>query len=357
MVDISSNKYSVLPRYKKVLIITDSTVAGLYLWDLHRELTLRECSVYEVILPSGESSKSLENVQMIYEILSDAAFSRSDYIVALGGGVITDISGFCAATYLRGLNYISIPTTLLAMVDAAHGGKCGVDLKYGKNLVGTFYDPEHIIIDVNFLKTLPKAVFAEGMAEVIKYAFIMDSSLYEMLNEFLVKFSLVNIDIKEDIKNNNYRFDDETLRLTEEIIYRCVEDKNSIVIKDKNDHGIRRILNFGHTFGHAIEAISNYKVSHGYSVAVGMVMITKLSVKSGKTNERVLKSLIKMLKDFELPTDISEIGDFLIMPEEDITDKISNAVIYDKKHDGDELYVVIADSIGSSKIIKYEELK
>lgn len=357
MVDINSDKYSVLPRYKKVLIITDSTVAGLYLWDLHRELTLRECSVYEVILPCGESSKSLENVQMIYEILSDAAFSRSDYIVALGGGVITDISGFCAATYLRGLNYISIPTTLLAMVDAAHGGKCGVDLQCGKNLVGTFYDPEHIIIDVNFLKTLPKAVFAEGMAEVIKYAFIMDSSLYEVLNEYLVKFALVNIDIKDDAVNTNYRFNDETLKLTDEIIKKCIEDKNSIVIKDKNDHGIRRILNFGHTFGHAIEVTGNYKVSHGHSVALGMVMITKLSVKSGKTNEEVLKSLIKMLKDFELPTEIAEISEFSKMSDEDIMDKISNAVIYDKKHDGDELYVVIADSIGSSKIIKYEELK
>lgn len=356
MVDYSNDKYSVLPKGKKVLIITDSTVASLYLWELHRKLSSQNCDTYEVILPAGETSKNLANVQMIYESLSDACFTRTDYIIALGGGVITDIAGFCAATYLRGMKYISIPTTLLAMVDAAHGGKCGVDLECGKNLVGTFYEPEHIICDINFLRTLSKECFIEGMAEVIKYAFIIDKSLYDLLNEFLVKTSLNNMNIASQSGEENGWLNDDTIEMVETIVGKCIDDKKEVVRKDLRDFGTRRILNFGHTYGHALEVMSGYRLSHGYAVSVGMVMITQMAVKRGLCDQSVLDALKKLLESFELPVNRLDIKELAEISEDDFSGKIMEIIGYDKKHDGDDLYVAIVDSIGSSRILKYEEL-
>lgn len=333
MIDYKDSKYDCLPNNSKILIVTDTNVAPLYLNGLHNTIKERGCIAYDVILPAGEGSKTLSNAEEIYEVLAENTFSRSDYVIALGGGMITDISGFCAATYNRGMKYISIPTTLLAMVDAAHGGKCGVDLECGKNLVGAFYEPEQVIIDVDYLDTLNEEYLTDGMAEVIKYAFIMDKSLYEQL-----------LDLDEcDLRN-------------ESVILKCIVDKQSIVMQDKKDFGIRRILNFGHTIGHALEQISGYRISHGRAVAVGMVKICEMAFDKGLCDKSVCDALKSIIGKFNLPTDYSQleaIGDIF---ETELKDKITQAMALDKKHDGEIFNVVVITAIGVAKIISYEEL-
>lgn len=336
MIDYNNSIYSSLPQGLKTLIITDSNVAELYLDGLHNALSERECNVSSMILPAGEESKNLSNVEKIYEELSADKFSRADYIVALGGGVITDISGYAAATYLRGIKFVSIPTSLLAMVDAAHGGKCGVDLKCGKNLVGTFYEPTDVICDYRYLSTLPKAVFTDGMAEVIKYAFIMDEALFDILNDASCLYD--NMDI------------------VGKVVEMCIADKKAVVAKDRYDFGIRRILNFGHTYAHALEQISGYKVGHGFAVSLGMIKITELAVKKGLCSEDVLSNLKKMLISNDLPVDYSRLEVIRDIPKDKLDKLIEEEIKFDKKHDGDVLMVVIVDLVGSAKIIPYGEL-
>ena len=260
----------------RIHIVSDSTVAPLYLQKLEQQFTL---PVTHTIIPAGEEHKRLSTVEGIYHDLLANGMTRKDLIVALGGGVVGDITGFAAATFLRGVSLCQIPTTLLAQVDSSVGGKTGVDMPEGKNLVGAFYQPRLVLIDPSVLTTLPEQTFADGMAEVVKYGYISNRDILDMVSA-------------PDYKQN-----------IESIICECVRIKRDVVTIDEHDTGLRMILNFGHTIGHAAEKLGNYvDLTHGQAVAVGMVAAMRLSAFLG--NEDLTGRLIDILKHIGLPTEL-----------------------------------------------------
>ena len=260
----------------RIHIVSDSTVAPLYLQKLEQQFTL---PVTHTVIPAGEEHKRLATVEGIYHDLLASGMTRKDLIVALGGGVVGDITGFAAATFLRGVSLCQIPTTLLAQVDSSVGGKTGVDMPEGKNLVGAFYQPRLVLIDPSVLTTLPEQTFADGMAEVVKYGYISNRDILDMVSA-------------PDYKQN-----------IESIIYECVKIKRDVVTIDEHDTGLRMILNFGHTIGHAAEKLGNYvDLTHGQAVAVGMVAAMRLSAFLG--NEDLTGRLIEILKHIGLPTEL-----------------------------------------------------
>ena len=260
----------------RIHIVSDSTVAPLYLQKLEQQFTL---PVTHTIIPAGEEHKRLATVEGIYHDLLASGMTRKDLIVALGGGVVGDITGFAAATFLRGVSLCQIPTTLLAQVDSSVGGKTGVDMPEGKNLVGSFYQPRLVLIDPSVLTTLPEQTFADGMAEVVKYGYISNRDILDMVSA-------------PDYKQN-----------IESIICECVKIKRDVVTIDEHDTGLRMILNFGHTIGHAAEKLGNYvDLTHGQAVAVGMVAAMRLSAFLG--NEDLTGRLIEILKHIGLPTEL-----------------------------------------------------
>ena len=250
----------------RICVITDSNVAKLYLETLEEKLSGLDLPIFHHIIPAGEEYKTLETVSQIYDTLVDRQFGRDDMIIALGGGVTGDIAGFAAATFLRGIRYlVQIPTTLLAQVDSSVGGKTGVDLRQGKNLVGAFRQPDLVLIDPDVLDTLPENILLAGMAEVVKYGCIRDPEILEIVSE-------------PDWKK----------RLGE-LIERCVGIKIQVVEADEMEAGLRRILNFGHTVGHGAEKLGNFtELSHGEAVAVGMSAAVKLGENAGITKGRLL---------------------------------------------------------------------
>lgn len=237
---------------------------------------------------AGEAYKTLDTASLLYERLLDAGVDRSSAIVALGGGVVGDLAGFVAATYMRGLPLVQCPTTLLAMVDASVGGKTGVDLPQGKNLVGAFKQPLAVIADVDTLRTLPPAEFAAGMAEVIKHAFLAGGELLALLEE-------------NDLRQEQL-FQDEESRLLEEVVVKAVQVKREVVQNDPYEKGQRALLNLGHTFAHAIERVSDYRVSHGYAVAIGLVCAARLSATAGFCEPSLQQRIERLLERFFLPT-------------------------------------------------------
>ena len=249
---------------KKLAVITDDTVDGLYFKKLGLDGALK------FVFPHGEESKNMNTLSEILEFLADNNFTRSDVLIALGGGVVGDITGFAAAIYMRGIDYIQVPTTLLAMVDSSVGGKCAVDLQHGKNLAGSFHQPKRVICDINALKMLPDEMYKAGMAEVIKYGV------------------LAGISLESDI---------------ETLVYDCVSVKADIVKADEFDNGTRQLLNLGHTPAHGIEALSSYTVPHGFAVASGIGMIARASVKNGFCAKETAEKIIRILKENGLPTD------------------------------------------------------
>src|SRR5699024_2825934 len=249
----------------RVHIVTDSTVAPLYLDALEAQLSL---PVSHTVIPAGEEHKRLSTVEGIYHDVLAAGMTRKDLVIALGGGVVGDITGFAAATFLRGVSLCQIPTTLLAQVDSSVGGKTGVDLPEGKNLVGAFYQPRLVLIDPDVLDTLPAQTFVDGMAEVIKAGYIANPDILSMVSA---------PDYRANIEN---------------IIYECVKMKRDVVSQDERDTGLRMILNFGHTVGHAAEKLGNYTaLTHGQAVAIGMVAAMQISNQLG-TDTDLLPGLI-----------------------------------------------------------------
>lgn len=295
-----------LPRNS--IIITDQNVKKFYskYFSSHKLITI----------PAGETSKKLKVIEQLAEKLLKLKADRQTTLIALGGGVVGDITGFLASVYMRGVPFIQIPTTLLAMVDASVGGKTGVDLKYGKNLLGTFYQPQAVYIDPIALETLPAREFNNGMAEVIKHG-IIDGKLFYWLQKN--KESIINKDKK----------------ILEELIYKNCLIKKRVVEQDEKEKNIRAVLNLGHTYGHAMEKISNYKISHGYAVAIGLVHV------AGK-----LPGVIDLLKYFNLPATIPD--KFKI---KDILKVMRN----DKKNKNNKITLIIPKKIGHVKAyqIKY----
>lgn len=262
----------------RLVVVTDSNVAPLYLRSLLDSL---ENAGYQNIpsftLPAGENTKSLESASLLYQLLSQHKISRDCCLIALGGGVIGDLTGFVASTFLRGLSFVQIPTTLLAQVDSSVGGKTAVNLPTGKNLVGSFWQPSLVLCDPDVLSTLPEDVFADGLAEAIKCGMIRDSVLFDLIADG---------DPQKDL---------------EEIITRCISIKRDVVEKDEHDNGDRMLLNYGHTMGHAVENWMKYLQRHGQCVAVGMVMICSAQVAAGQLSKSVLDQLLKVCKRYDLP--------------------------------------------------------
>lgn len=294
----------------RACIITDKNVEALYLKGVEKELNDGGIKTVSYVIDGGEESKSGAVYLSVCEFLAQNTFTRSDIIIALGGGVVGDLAGFISATYLRGISFIQIPTTLLACVDSSVGGKTAINLKSGKNLVGAFYQPSLVLCDIDCLKTLDSVQFACGMAEVIKYGMIFDKELLELLNE----------GIEENL---------------EKVIARCVDLKRIVVESDEHDNGERQLLNFGHTLGHAIEKESNFAFSHGQAVAMGMDIVAKKAVKAGICDKAVDDVLVLLLKKYGLDEACN-------IP----TKKLLQTSKVDKKRAGDFITVVLPQSVG-----------
>lgn len=294
------------------VIISDDIVAPLYGAAVQQSLEQAGFQVHRFVFPNGESSKNHTTLLQMYHFLCEQQITRSDLLIALGGGVVGDITGYCAATYLRGVDYLQIPTTLLAQVDSSVGGKTAVNIAAGKNLVGAFKQPRLVLCDTDTLATLSEENFADGMGEVIKYGMIRDQTLFKQL-------ATENIDL-----------------CLEEVIARCVDIKRSVVEIDETDHGERMMLNFGHTLGHAIEKEYDFKkYMHGSAVAIGMVRITQRSEQYGLTESGTTETLTNCLKRYKLPV------------EDKITDEalIANSLT-DKKTTGDKIRIVLCKTVG-----------
>ncbi|MHC5218024.1 3-dehydroquinate synthase [Enterococcus sp. LJL128] len=321
---------SQLWKLQKVAVITDSTVDKLYSESVIKQLLEQGFEVSKFVVPAGETSKSLANAENIFEHLAQNQFTRSDGILALGGGVIGDLAGFVAATYMRGIHFLQVPTTLLAQVDSSIGGKTGVNTKNAKNLVGAFWQPDGVLIDPLTLETLEPRRLREGIAEIVKSAAIADKKLWQQLEQL------------ED--------EQELLKQAPEIIISCLEVKRKVVEEDELDNGIRLILNFGHTIGHAIENTAGYGVvSHGEAVAIGMVQINQIAEEKGETPHGTTIQLINMLKKFGLPVAYDDWDE----------DRLYQALTHDKKTRGSSIKIILLAAIGQAKIvpISIEEMK
>jgi len=306
-------------NYHKVIIITDSNVSELYLDILINGFDELNVINASYVVEPGEKSKSITTLDKLYQFFIENHLTRSDLVIALGGGVIGDLVGFAAATFLRGIDFIQVPTTLLSQVDSSVGGKVAVNLPQGKNLVGNFYQPKAVYIDVDVLSTLNRREFISGMAEVIKYGFIEDKELFD-------KLMLYNVDSI-----------DETLV---SIIRRCVEIKAQVVERDEKESNERMLLNFGHTIGHAIEKITNYsELNHGEAVGMGMVYILKAMLSTNMLTASEYELSMRLLSKYEL--------DHFVFYD---IDQIMEAVKLDKKSDRDRLNIILLEEIGVAVI-------
>lgn len=301
-------------KNSKILIISDDLV-----YKIHKEKIIKELDGFfykEFILKNGESSKSTENLIKILEFAAQNQYRRSDLVIAFGGGVVGDISGLVASLYLRGIDYISIPTTFLSAIDSSVGGKTAVNLKAGKNLCGTFYQPKKVFIDTDFLKTLSDYYFNDGLAEAIKYGMIRDKSILDEIS-------------KENVSK--------TYENLPSIIKKCLDIKKDVVKDDEKDFGIRQILNYGHTFAHAIEKNSNFEISHGHAVALGMKIMVK------NFYESFYDDFIKALKKYNLDKEI----DF-------DTEKILKVCMVDKKSRNDRINIIVVRNLGTCEILNID---
>lgn len=315
-------------HYNKVLIVTDETVGSLYLEELIEGFKGQNVDCISYTVPVGESSKSMANLMKLYDVLAENLLSRKDVIIALGGGVVGDLTGFAAATYLRGIDFIQIPTTLLSQVDSSVGGKVAVNIPQGKNLVGNFYQPKAVYIDVNVLNTLNEREISSGLAEIIKYACIEDQSLFDFLEE-----------------NDLHTIKEHYLQ----IIKRCLEIKIKYVQADEKETYLRMHLNFGHTIGHAIEKYGRYEVlNHGEAVAMGMLLMVEGAVKLGLLDQMTSSRLKGILLQYRLyAEDKYEL------------DELMSYIRNDKKAETEKIHIILIERIGKSyiKTVPFEWLE
>ena len=296
-----------IPNARKLTIVTDSRVLPLYLARTADSLEQMGFQIQCLTVPAGEASKSAEQLVILWEKMMAFGMTRTDAVVALGGGVVGDLAGFAAATLLRGVDYVQIPTTLLSQVDSSVGGKVAIDLRAGKNLAGAFWQPSLVIIDPGCLDTLPDRTFSDGMAEVIKYGCILDRKLFELLNRCGSRVRVME-------------------RIVD-VVYTCCDLKRRVVVEDERDTGLRQLLNFGHTVGHAFELAGHYETwTHGQGVAAGMNWAAQLGVELGVTPPETVECIQELLKKFDLPLDIPCPWETMI-----------EAVGLDKKNAGDHI--------------------
>ena len=312
--ELGSRAAQVL-RGRSAVIVTDSNVAPLYLDRALSSMRAAGFNAEGYVIPAGEASKCGTTYLNLVNYLAERRLTRADGLIALGGGVVGDLTGFAAATYLRGVGLIQVPTTLLACVDSSVGGKTAIDLPAGKNLCGAFYQPWLVLCDPETIESLPDSVLSDGCAEVIKYG---------MLGDGILLRSLQNVHIRDQM---------------EAVIARCVEMKRDVVEGDEFDIGRRQLLNLGHTFAHSIEKLSNYTIPHGSAVAIGMMRITRAAVHKGLCPQECLDVLQALLKKYKLPTETQ------YSPEQ-----LAEVALSDKKRKGDSLTLVVPCAYGESAL-------
>ncbi|MCL2806010.1 MAG: 3-dehydroquinate synthase [Treponema sp.] len=310
-------------------IVTDDNVSALYEKRLADSLKKNGYRVVSYVFPHGESSKNTDTFLSLISFLAQEKLGRSDIVIALGGGVTGDIAGFAASCYMRGIRFVQIPTTLLAAVDSSVGGKTAVNIPAGKNLLGSFYQPDVVLCDVTLLSTLTADVFRDGCAEVIKYGIIADRDLFESLASTLLTQKPINTQL-------------------EEVIAKCTAIKRDIVMEDEFETSLRKLLNFGHTAGHAIESLSGYSISHGHAVAAGMAIVTRAAVRLGLCDVQCLQDILQMLRLYGFPENTSYKAD-----------EITRVCLSDKKREGKKLTMIFPLETGKCvlKDIPVEELE
>lgn len=310
-------KYAAsLVKVGKAAVISDSNVWPLYGSVITKSLTDAGFDTCHYVFPAGEASKNGNTYLAILNFLAQNHLTRADVVIALGGGVVGDITGFAAATYLRGIAYIQIPTTLLSMVDSSVGGKTAIDLDSGKNLAGAFCQPSLVLCDIDSLSSLPVDIFRDGCAEVIKYGVLYDGELFDHLMEY------------------GLAFDRET------VVSCCVALKRDVVAEDEFDHGARQKLNLGHTIGHSVEAMSNFNITHGQAVAIGMTIVAKAGHAIGSCSSITRDRIIQAIERFGLPTQTQYSA-------EDLYDK----ALSDKKVAGGSVNLIVPQYIGNCAIL------
>jgi len=303
---------------KKTVLVTDENVNLYHSDECEKALTVSGFEVHKLVIEAGEKSKNLDTVRRIYDFMIDLKLERNSTIIALGGGVVGDITGFAAATFLRGINFIQIPTTLLAQADSSVGGKVGVDFRGAKNIIGAFYQPKLVYVNVNTLKTLPLREIKAGMAEVVKHGIIMDSEFFDYI----------------DYNTNKiFNFDESVLQYITKM--NCTI-KGKVVEKDEKESGLRAILNFGHTIGHAIESLSNFTMLHGECVSIGMVGAFKLAEKLGMVSKEATQKVVNVLCNIGLPVNAAGMS----------ANDIYEQMFYDKKIKNNKLVFVLPKRIG-----------
>ncbi|HRO43076.1 MAG TPA: 3-dehydroquinate synthase [Flavipsychrobacter sp.] len=311
--DRNFNFLSEIIAGRKAILITDNNIHSLYQSSFE--------SYDTIVIPAGELHKTLETLNYITEQLIGFEADRQTLLIGIGGGMVTDLTGFAASVYMRGVKFGFVPTTLLGMVDAAIGGKNGVNFGLHKNMLGTITQPEFLLFDQNFLQTLPDEEWSNGFAEVIKYGCIFDSFLFDKL------------------LSNDLSFFRNNLQGTKVLIQKCVEWKNKTVLEDEKEQANRKLLNFGHTVGHAIEQL--HKMQHGYAISIGMVVACRLSEKLTGLNEEVTKALKRVLVRYNLPIEISFDAN-----------QIMSVLKMDKKRSNDEIDFIVLEGIGKARIEK-----
>lgn len=323
-VNIGSNIFNTLPKFihekklpKRVFVVLDKNVDRIYGRSIRKVINNFSIKRFYLTLSASEKIKSFKAANQIYSALIEQKYGKDTLLIAIGGGTIGDLAGFAASTYMRGISLIHVPTTLLSMVDSSIGGKTGVNFQKAKNIVGSFYHPELVLIDTNFLKSLPKEEVISGIGEVIKYSFLTNKKFY---SDLLLNLELL---LKKDIK------------YLDQIIYESIKIKSAVVSKDEKEvTGLRKILNFGHTFAHTFESTSSYKISHGKAVIAGIVSALNLSYEQKLINEAQLNYMLQLPMKFKYSTDIKRLN----------SKTIFNKLILDKKNkDGKINFVLLRD--------------
>lgn len=310
---------------QKYIIITDENLKKIHLNKFITACEKENLETFVISIKPGEKSKKLATVEQICEKLSDEKFHRHDCLIAFGGGVIGDITGLCASLFMRGIAFVQIPTTILAMADSSIGGKTGINLKNGKNLIGTFHQPKAVFIDPQLLKTLPKKELQNGLAEIIKHAIIKNQKFFEFIEKNIAAILKLNP------------------ATIEKLLFESAKIKTALVAHDEKERNSRMLLNYGHTFGHAIEKISNYEIPHGYAVSLGICLINKIAQKKAKLSQKDRLRIKNLLKKAGLP-----IEEDLKIP----LKEVFKHAHFDKKHHGATQNFVICEKIGSAKIVQ-----
>lgn len=314
---------------ERAMVVTNATIGGYYLEPLKESLAKEDIAVTSIEISEGEQFKNIDTLKCIYDALISENMDRASFLVALGGGVIGDITGFAAATYLRGISFVQVPTSLLAQVDSSVGGKTGINHEKGKNLIGAFHQPRIVLIDANTLDTLPDREFISGLAEIVKYGIVYDKNFFDF------------------ISGNAGKLLERDKDCLMSVVRRSCEIKASVVTKDERECGVRATLNFGHTIGHAVESLTEYKTYlHGEAISIGMVQAARISEKMGYSDNADTEQIVSLLEKLRLPVDLPPFS----------ASSYVDAILHDKKVKDGIITFVLNNGIGAYSLVKISDL-